>query len=199
MKHCPKCGETKPTAKFYKNRTTATGLTSWCKACTNEVNRRWEAKNRERQREASRRYRATNRERETDRGRRWRVKNMTPARVSWSSMLERCGNPKTSGYKYYGGRGIAVCVRWDPKHQSAPNEAFANFLTDMGERPEGSSLDRIDNDGNYEPDNCRWATFRKQTANRNKVTVYPPRSENATHCPTCRCTADQKAAKKERK
>lgn len=79
---------------------------------------------------------------------------------SWQKMLARCRNPNSSAWKDYGGRGIAVCERW---------HSFTNFLADMGERPEGRSLDRIDVDGNYEPDNCRWATPREQRNN-----IRPP-------------------------
>lgn len=77
--------------------------------------------------------------------------------VSWCSMLARCTNEKLRSYKNYGGRGIVVCSRW---------MEFENFLADMGERPEKHSIDRIDNDGNYEPGNCRWATASEQRKNQ---------------------------------
>lgn len=77
----------------------------------------------------------------------------------WSSMKQRCFNPLDDAYPNYGGRGISVCDRW--------RYSFANFRDDMGPRPsKNHSIDRIDNDGNYEPSNCRWATRHQQQTNQ---------------------------------
>jgi len=82
----------------------------------------------------------------------------TPTHTSWAAMIQRCGNENRDNFEYYGGRGIKVCARW--------RDSFENFLADMGERPVGTSLDRIDNSGDYEPGNCRWSTHVEQCNNR---------------------------------
>lgn len=76
----------------------------------------------------------------------------------WGKMLERCKNPKTEHYDRYGGRGIRVCERWTE---------FENFYADLGKRPSAKhEIDRIDNNGNYEPTNCRWVTKKQNARNR---------------------------------
>lgn len=90
----------------------------------------------------------------------------------WQSMIRRCTHPNSISFRYYGGRGINVCDRW--------RHSFENFLTDMGCRPEGMSLDRIDGNGNYEPSNCRWATQLQQDENRRSTRRITVKGETRT-------------------
>ena len=83
--------------------------------------------------------------------------NKSPTWKSWAAMLQRCKNKNHKSYKNYGGRGVSVFPLW---------EEYANFLSDIGERPSGKTLDRIDVEGNYEPGNCRWATPSEQQKNK---------------------------------
>jgi len=81
-------------------------------------------------------------------------------------MNHRCYAPHDVAWRYYGGRGITVCEQWRSESYGGAPGAFERFLADMGERPDGTTLDRIDVDGSYKPSNCRWASARTQSANR---------------------------------
>lgn len=87
-------------------------------------------------------------------------------------MIQRCTNPNYVESEYYRERGITICDRW--------RNSFVDFLADMGSRPKGTTLDRINNNGNYEPGNVRWATYKQQAANRRQRTIKEPSCNQGT-------------------
>ncbi len=105
-------------------------------------------------------------------GRRTHGLSGTSTHRVWKSMMARCYTPSATGFKNYGGRGIGVCDRW--------RESYVNFLADMGERPEGFTIERINVNGPYNPDNCRWATRMEQGANKRNNVVFDVGGERLT-------------------
>jgi hypothetical protein len=97
---------------------------------------------------------------------------MTPTYQTWHAMRQRCLDPMASNYKWFGARGITICERWSE---------FGVFLMDMGERPPGMTLDRIDVNGNYEPGNCRWADMGTQQRNKRPPTPEAIEARAASH------------------
>lgn len=102
----------------------------------------------------------------------------SPEHIAWSACFDRCYNPNHKGFHNYGGRGITVCERW--------KKSFVNFLADMGPRPSPNhSIDRKDNNGNYEPTNCRWATIKEQCRNRRGSRLITVQSMTITVAEFC--------------
>lgn len=99
-------------------------------------------------------------------------KSHSPEYNSWHSMKSRCYNPNETGYHHYGGRGITVCDRW--------LNSLDDFIADMGPRPKGTTVGRINNDGNYEPSNCRWETWPEQARNKRNITLIEYQGEMLT-------------------
>lgn len=95
----------------------------------------------------------------------------------WSDMRGRCSNPNHKAFVNYGGRGIAVCERW---------QVYANFAADMLPRPNGGMIDRIDNNGPYSPENCKWSDRKEQNSNRRNCIYVPHGAERVTLKEYCR-------------
>lgn len=106
-----------------------------------------------------------------------RIKRHHPLNSIWRQMMGRCCLPSNRGFKYYGGRGISVCSQWFD---------FWKFVEDMGPRPSGTSIDRIDNNGNYSPENCRWADRTTQSRNTSRNIYFEFNGVRKTMAEWCR-------------
>lgn len=100
--------------------------------------------------------------------------NRSPEYTVWTGLLQRCHNPNDKNFSRYGGRGISVCARWRGEN------GFPNFIADMGPRPTGLTLERMNNDGPYSPDNCAWATLKRQCNNRRSNRILEARGRAQT-------------------
>lgn len=159
-KRCPQCREVKELAEYHLHRNRKDGRAPQCKECKRIYDLRRAAETCAAQgRTPKQRIR-----------REYHGLFGTRTYGKWRNMIQRCTNQSHPRWQHYGGRGILVCEQW--------RQSFTAFLDDMGEAPEGLSLDRINNDGNYEPGNCRWADARTQRRNQRPC---PHRHHNRTN------------------
>ena len=156
MKKCSKCGKTKDYSQFCKDQTNSDGLCSACKACRAKYAMDWRSRNREYWKEWN--------SKNVGYLKRW-IENGHAEHSSWGSMRSRCSDVNHIAYSRYGGRGIKICKEWD---------SFKRFQRDMGKKPTPKhQLDRIDNDGDYTPENCRWATRKENIRNSSIIKLSP--------------------------
>jgi hypothetical protein len=156
-KVCISCKQLLPFEEFGNASNNKNGKKGSCKECSRKRLKAWCQKNRDYYNRRQREYRERRRQEGNP------VKGRYIQSIWWA-MVSRCHNPKDKWFKDYGGRGIVVCDRW--------RNSSADFESDMGPRPTSKhSIDRIDNDGNYEPGNCRWATEFQQKRNTRKTVM----------------------------
>lgn len=181
MKQCASCKQSFPLSLEYFTRRITNGketLRSPCITCRKKQQKEWRDRHSERQRQRAKEWRKKNPERHKANMQRWYAINKNTYNSLrrgdekiklynvWHSMIRRCTISTDKAYKNYGARGIAVCEKWQ--------RSFESFMQDMGERPQGYTLERRDNDVGYGPENCYWASRAQQSLNtrRNNILEY---------------------------
>ena len=162
-KICTKCEKEFPATLEYfnKHKKCKYGLNSTCKDCEKKYKKQYYENNKKEIIKKVEKYFQTNKETRQKYLKQWQKEN--PLCGTWQQMIERCYNPNHISFKNYGARGVKVCERWLNKETG-----YKAFVSDIGDRPEGMTLDRIDNDGDYTPANCKWSTWKEQHANKRK-------------------------------